>query len=489
MTRVEKEMANQLAFWRENPDIAVRELWGITPDPWQDEVLREFGRNKRICMKASKGVGKTAVLAWLVWLFLLTRWNPKIACVAIDGNNLRDNLWTELAMWRNKSPLLTAKFEWTKTRIFHKEYESTWFCTARTWPKTADKQAQANTLAGLHADYIMFVLDESGGMPEAVMASADAALSSCIEGHIVQAGNPTNLSGPLYMACTRNKKLWHVVSINSDPANPMRSPRVSKEWAQDQIDQYGADNPWVLVNVFGQFPPSSINALIGPEEIEAAARKMYREDVIGSSARIMGVDVARYGDDASVICRRQGLQVFPMARYRNINSIQGAGITNRIWSEWDADACMLDTTGGYGSGWEDQLIQMGRSPLGINFSQRAHDPNKFFNKRAEMYWDAVMWIKRGGALPHSPDLVAGLSQTTYSFKNDKIILEDKAQLKERLGFSPDDADAFALTFAEPIMRKVPLRPISVKPDEYNPFAERMSDGGGVGYGGTYNPYA
>jgi len=218
------QFADQLAAWRCHPARMVRELFGVEPDPWQAEALEAFPHQQRLCLKASKGVGKTTVEAWLIWNFLLTRPHPKIAATAITGPNLADNLWTELALWLSKSQLLQSLFEWTKTRVFSKAHPETWWCSARTCPQNADKTQQANTLAGLHADYIMFVLDESGGMPRGIMASAEPALSSCKEGHLVQAGNPTHLEGPLYDACTRERSLWHVVEINGDPDSPTRAP-------------------------------------------------------------------------------------------------------------------------------------------------------------------------------------------------------------------------------------------------------------------------
>src|SRR5258707_14863759 len=124
---------------------------------------------------------------------------------------------------------------------------------ARSWSKPADRAQQGSTLAGLHADNVLFILDESGGIPDSVMASAEAALSSCKEGHIVQAGNPTHLSGPLYRASKDRRSeggRWLVIEITGDPDNPMRSPRVNADWAREQIKIYGRDNPWVAVNVF-----------------------------------------------------------------------------------------------------------------------------------------------------------------------------------------------------------------------------------------------
>ena len=392
----------------------------------------------------------TCVLAWLAWNFMLTRPRPKLAATSISGQNLADNFWTEMAKWQNKAPLLKHMFEWTKTRIFAKEDPAEWWMSARTWPASGDATQQADTLAGLHADYIMFVLDESGGMPDAVMASAEAALSSCIEGHIVQAGNPTALSGPLYQA-HKARHLWHVIEVNGDPDNPRRSPRVSLEWANEQIKEYGRDNPWVLVNVFGQFPPSSMNALIGVDEVEAAMSRYYRDYEIGNVPKIMGVDVARFGDDSSAIAKRQGIQMFPFATYRNLDSTQGASIVTRAWNEFNADAVFLDATGGFGSGWEDQLRLLGRAPIGVQFAGAAHNKLKFYNKRAEMAFDFVDWIKKGGALPQSNSLKSALTQTLYTFQGDRLLLEPKEVVKTKLGgMSPDEFDAAILTFAEPV---------------------------------------
>ncbi|MGC2047986.1 MAG: hypothetical protein WA635_05175, partial [Gallionella sp.] len=247
-----------------------------------------------------------------------------------------------------------------------------------------------------------------------------------------------------------HRKVWQVIEISADPQDPNRTPRVSIEHAQQQIDEWGRDNPYVLVNIFGQFPPSSINALIGPAEVEESFKRYYRDYEIGDAPKILGVDVAREGNDASVIFKRQGIQAFKMLKHRNIDSTQGAGIVNREWLEFDADACFVDGTGGFGSGWIDQLIQLGKAPIGVHFASQAHQHGRYFNKRAEMAMEAVTWIKRGGALPDSRELLRALTETTYTFKGDKLIIEPKEIVKAKLGFSPDEMDAFILTFAEAV---------------------------------------
>lgn len=461
----------RLRRWKERPDIFVRECLGVVPDAWQDEVLKAFPTQAQIAMCASKGPGKTAVESWLNWNFMLTRPHPKLAATSISEQNLSDGLWSEMAKWQAKSPLLKSQFVWTKTRIFSKDHPETWWMSARTWSKSADAQRQADTLAGLHAEYIMFTLDESGGIPDAVMVAAQAALSTCKEGHILQGGNTLMRSGPLYRAATADRRNWYVVEVNGDPDNPNRSPRVSIEWARQQIETYGRDNPWVMVNVFGQFPPSSINVLISLEEMMEATRRSYNEHDIRGAPKILGVDVARFGDDASVCYQRQGLVARTPRVWRGIDGPTGAGAVARIWNDTDADACFVDDTGGFGSSWIDSLRQLGKAPIGIHFSSEPHD-RRYYNKRTEMYFDAVQWIRSGGQIPNRPELIAAMTSTTYTFKGDRLLLQPKDQVKEVLGYSPDEADSFILTFAEPVAAKVQSRARKTDYD-WNPYPPEM----------------
>lgn len=444
-----RQAAERIRLWRERPDVFVREVFGATPDPWQDDILRLFPTQPRIAMKACKGPGKTCLLAWLCWNFLATRPHPKIAATAVSNDNLKDNLWAEMATWLAKSKFLQETFDWQAERIVSKEHPSTWWMSARSWSRSAKPEQQGNTLAGLHAPYVMIVLDESGGIPDAVMANAEGIGSSATEWHIVQAGNPTHLEGPLYRACTTERDLWHVVEITSDPDDPKRTSRVSAQWAREQIQKYGRDNPWVLVNVFGQFPPGSLNALIGPDEVNAALGRHIREDSYVFSPRVLGIDVADFGDDRSVIFPRQGLATFTPTVMRNVKPEEGAGKAAQIWKDWDADACFIDNSGGWASGWKVVLRGVGRTPLEVEFAGKPND-DRYLNKRAEIWFEMCQAIKGGMVLPNVPEIVAELTTPTYTFKGDKFMLEPKDQIKLRLGRSPDLAEALATTFAQPV---------------------------------------
>jgi hypothetical protein len=466
-----QELAERIADWREHPARMVRELFKVDPDPWQEEALESFPSSKRMCFKACTGPGKSAVLAWLGWNFLLTRPHPVIGATSISGDNLRANLWTELARWRGQSPLLEHLFEQTKTMIFSREHPNTWKMEARTWAKDADPVQIGNALRGLHAKYVMWLLDETGDYPDAIMPVCEAIFSGePAEAHIIQAGNPLKLAGPLYRACTVARDLWKVIEITADPDDPKRTSRVSVEHAREQIRLWGRDDPWVLVNIFGKFPPSSLNALIGPDEVAAAMKRYYREYEIGNAPKVLGIDVARFGDDKSVMASRQGIQMFPFAKWRNLDSTQGAGQVARRWNDWPADAAFIDMTGGFGSGWYDQLKLLGKNAIGVEFSSEANDKSRYFNKRTEMAFDFVEWIKRGGALPDDSSLLSALTQTTYTFKGDRLLLEPKDQVKVKIGQSPDEMDASMVTFAQPVSVAVTRRPRQVVQD-YDPFRE------------------
>lgn len=436
----------RLTRWREHPTTMVVEEFGAQPDPWQAEALELFPHSQRLAFKACKGPGKTAVLAWLGLNFLATRPHCRIGATSITEGNLNANLWPELAKWIARSPFCQQTFLWTKTAVVHKAHPATWFMQARSWPKQADADQQSNALAGLHADYVMWLLDESGGMPQAVMTTAEAILASCIEGHVVQSGNPTHTTGPLYRACTTDRHLWDIVTITGDPDNPARSSRISMEWAQQQIASFGRENPWVMVNVLGEFPPSSINALLGLEEVERAMHRHLRIDEYEWAQKRLGVDVARFGDDRTVIFPRQGLASFRPQIMRNARTTDIAAKVMVGAKRWGAELVLVDDTGHWGHGVIDNLTVAGVPCIGINYAGKAIDP-RFKNRRAEMWIKGAEAIRHGAALPPVPEMVGELTEPTYTFLNGVFQLEDKDQVKERLGRSPDLADAYMQTYA------------------------------------------
>jgi len=445
----------KLLGWRADPIAFVREAFKAEPDLWQLDVLNAFRTNQRIAMKACKGPGKTAVLAWLVWNFLSTYAHPKVACTSISGDNLKDNLWTELAHWQQKSPWLASQFTHRAERITCNDHPETWWASARAWSQSANTEQQANTLAGLHAENLLFVLDEAGGIPDSVFSAAEAGLGT-VGGtkRLLVAGNPTTLGGQLYRAATTERHLWHLTEITADPDDPKRTPRVSVAWAREQIEKWGRDNPWVLVNVFGRFPPSSLNSLLGPDDVTAAFNRKLTERDIGHAAKVIGVDVARYGDDRTVIFPRQGRAAFAPKVLRGKSTLEVADAVIFAYNHFNegneqADACFVDSTGGHGAGVIDVCREAGLRVIEVNFSESASE-NKFFNKRSQIWWEMCEWVK-ASSIWNTPELVKELTEPQFIYVKDQFRMEEKEQIKKRLGFSPDYGDALACTFAAPIM--------------------------------------
>lgn len=454
--KLSADVAAKIREWLKDPVLFVQECFGVEPDKWQAKALRIVGRGGRVrlALKACAGPGKTAVLAWVGWWFLLCHGgetpedHPNGLAISCDRDNLRDGLWKELARWHGTSPLLQVLFEWTKERIFAKDHPSTWFLAARGYAKSADTEQVGRTLSGLHGKNIFYLLDESGDMAISLARSAEQGLTDCECGLIVTAGNTTSTNGLLYYVSGMGRTGWEVITITGDPEDPERSPRVNLEWAQEMIASHGRDNAWVMAYVLGEFPPGSLNALLTVDEVEAAMGKHLREDQYIWAQKRLGIDVARFGDDRSVVFPRQGLASLRPTVMRHQRTTDIAAQVAQIKVKWQSEMEFVDDTGHWGHGVIDNLLAAGYSPQGIQFHGPPINP-RYKNRRAEMWMEMAEWIKRGGALPDMPELVGELTAPTYTFLQGKIQLEDKDMIKKRLGRSPDLADALALTFALP----------------------------------------
>jgi len=454
-TNVSAELATKIRAWRLDPVLFVREAFHAEPDRWQVKALTVIARGGRVrlALKACAGPGKTTVLAWAGWWFLLC-WggespedHPNGLGISCDRDNLRDGLWKELARWHGSCPLLQALFEWTKERIFAKDHPSTWFLSARGYAKSADTETVGRTLSGLHGKYIFYLIDESGDMPVQLVRSAEQGLTDCVRGLLLTAGNTTSSSGLLYFVSTTGRDTWEVITITGDPDDAERSPRVDLAWAREQIKLYGRDNPWVMAYILGQFPPGGINTLVGVEAVEAAMGRHLPNQAFEWSQKRLGVDVARFGDDRTVLFPRQGLAAFMPVTLRHQRTTDIAARVASGVARWQPERIFVDDTGHWGHGVIDNLIAGGIDATGIQYHAPAIEP-QYANRRCEMWMKMAEWIKGGGAMPHIPEMIAELTTPTYSFHQGKFLLEDKDQIKKRLGRSPDLADALGLTFAE-----------------------------------------
>lgn len=449
--------------WRADPVAFVRECFGAEPDPWQIDALAPLGgsewRHRRaVAAKACTGPGKTTWLAWAGWHRLVCFGDrgehPKGAAISGEGrDNLRDNLWSELAKWRERSDALRGAFTWTKELIFANDHPETWFLSARSYARDADEEAIGRSLSGLHSRFPFVLLDEIGDAPHSLGKKAAQIFTGGVtDAALCAAGNPTSLSGLLYRIATAERDAWEVITITGDPDDPKAYSRAARfgpevaEHAREQIRLYGREDPWVMATILGQFPPADFQALLGVSEVEAAMERHVTEDAYAHAQKRLGVDAARFGDDPWVIFPRQGLVAFQPVVMRGPRSHDVAARIAMARAKWGQEVEFLDDTGGYAAGAIDSMIQGGMSPVPVNFAGRADDP-RHFNKRSEILFRCAEWVKRGGCLPRVPALVREMTEVRYSFQNGKFRVEEKEQVKRRLGFSTNYFDALALTFS------------------------------------------
>jgi len=469
---------DRMMAWRDKPMAFVEDLWpGFVPERWQEEfwiACCRKDKHKRIALQACVGVGKTTAMAIESWRRLAAygrspnHW-PRGLAVAIDRDNLKGNFWAEMAKWRVAAPILEDMFQQTSERISRKgRFHEQWYLDARGWSKKANAEEQGRALSGLHSEFPFVIADESATIPQAVLQTAKQIESSCEDSLIVQSGNPTSQEGALYHAATREKDRTTVIAITSDPDAPNRCNRMSKEWAQEQIDSHdgGRDNPWVQAMVLGQFPKGGINQLLTYEEVDDAMKRSYREEDFRDSPCIISVDTAGGGMDPNVITARQGIMTWQQRVISgDVTGMTLAGMVAHEYNERKGDAIFVDDTGGYGRALIEALRLLEFKPIGVQYAGRPMDPG-FKNKRAEMWWNAAQGVKNEGwSLPSEKMLREDLVTPLYfEDKQGKLQIEDKDAIKARLqGRSTDRGDSFVQTTAFPVdptrARNDPNRPL------------------------------
>jgi len=203
------------------------------------------------------------------------------------------------------------------------------------------------------------------------------------------------------------------------------------------------------------FSAQGDDQLIALADTEDAAKRIYQQDHVRLFPIILGIDPARFGDDRSVVFRRQGKQAFKPVVYRGIDNMELASRVANLIEEHKPDAVFCDA--GAGSGVIDRLRQLSYDVIEIPFGGKAMKPEQYINRRTEMWWLMKQWIEEGGAIPNDVALKQELATPIYWYDNvGRRVLEGKDQIKKRLqgAGSPDLADALALTFALPVAKKV-----------------------------------
>lgn len=432
------------------------------PDKWQTGVLLKMGELMekgvapgaavqaaiRIAVASGHGIGKTALVAWIILWFISTRHAPQIVVTANTKLQLTTKTWRELAKWHKMSKV-REWFTWTATKFYLKGRDEDWFATAVPWTK---EKAQA--FAGTHEKHVLLIFDEASTIDDAIWETGDGAMTT-IGAMWIAFGNPTKNTGRFKECWGKFSKRWHTIRIDSRTAKKANRVEIDT-WIED----YGDDSDFVRIRVKGMFPRAASTQFISQEIIDIASARVLEFQDYCDFPRILSVDVARFGDDESVICRRQGPKLWPFIRYRELDTSQLAFRVIEQINDFDPDACFVDANG-VGAGVVDTLTTQNYSPIEVWAGAKPLDELLYFNRRSEMWGLMREWLKKYGSLnmgdlPPDQDLIDELIGIEYGFDNkNRIQMEKKADTKKRLGKSTDMADSLIHGFFLPTVMQEP----------------------------------
>lgn len=418
------------------------------PDEWQTDVMTAISAAMRrgesaqtaiqIAVASGHGIGKTALVAWVILWFASTHEHPQIVVTANTGTQLSSKTWRELSKW-HKLAINAHWFTWTATRFAHVLYQETWFAAAIPWT-----EHNSEAFAGTHEQHVLVVFDEASAIADKIWEVTEGAMTT--HGAMWLAfGNPTQNKGRFADCFGRLRHRWITRQIDSRTAR-----MANKAQIQQWIDDYGEDHDFVRVRVRGVFPRAGTLQFIGSDLILAAQKR--KAEGHESFSKVLGVDVARHGDDQSVVTRRQGNHVWPQQPYRIPDLMDLADVVATHIHEFQPDAVFVDATG-IGWGLIDRLRQMnfGQLVIPVQVGEAATDPARYVRKRDELWARGKKWLQEGGSLPNDPMLEADLTGPQYGYDNKmRLEIESKADTKKRGLPSPDAADSLLLTFANPI---------------------------------------
>jgi len=439
-------------------------LRGIAgPRAWQQEVMAVIGVHLtdpvtrhtpcRIARASGHGIGKSALIAMLIKWGLDTGVDTRVVATANTESQLLTKTAPEIIKWHNLSHTRDW-FRATATALVSTVpgHDRSWRSDLVTWSVT-----NTEAFAGLHnqGKRIILVFDEASGIPAKVWEVALGALTDEeTEILFLAFGNPTANTGPFRECFGRFRHLWNAKQIDSRDVEG-----TNKAYLDELVEAYGEDSDIVRVRVRGQFPSSSSMQFIGTALVDAArARPAYP---LISDPIIFGLDCARFGDDHSTLAIRHGrdARTRPWKRWHKQDAMTLAGDVALQAQLHRPDAIFVDA-GNIGAAVIDRLRQLGVEHVHeVWFGAQGRDALwhgemrvKTANKRSEMWTNMRGWLE-GGAIPDDATLATDLTAVEYGYAADQvsILLEKKEHMKARGLASPDDADALALTFAEPVM--------------------------------------
>lgn len=449
-----------ILYYADHPVEFVEDIIGATPDEEQAKILRSVAANPMTTVRSGHGVGKSTVEAWVVIWFMVTRPFPKIPCTAPTQHQLFDILWAEVSKWLRNNKALANELIWTKEKVYMRGYPEEWFAVARTASKP-------DALQGFHAEDVLYIIDEASGVDDDIFEPVLGALSTP-GAKLLMCGNPTQLSGFFYDSHNKNRASYATFHIDG-----RNSSRVSQDFVQTIINMYGEDSDVFRVRVAGDFPLQEDDIFIPLSLVEKSIVTEFSPRKNPNLIHI-GCDVARYGDDKTVIGYKIDEKVTLYKKRQGQDTMKtaddivmlGEMLVQRykLTPEKDTPIPVKVDDGGVGGGVVDRLRQIKRNNperfwwlevYPVIFGQRIkhkyyHDSTTYMMaivKKLLQPFDEDTGERKPVELilPDDDDLVAQLSGRKYALTEaSKVKIESKKEVKKRGQPSPDEADCVLL---------------------------------------------
>ena len=435
----------KLTEWREHPDIFCQEIFGITLEPWQKDVICSINDNDRISIASGHGCGKSTLLSLTILWYLSTRTPARIIVTAPTASQLFTILWSEVSLWlRNSKYNFSSIFTITEDTISLKDAPKENFCVA----KTARKD-QPEALQGQHSKNTLLLLDEASGISNNVFEVIAGSMSTK-GSKTIMTSNPTRTSGYFYDSFHKFRDQWKTFRVSC-----FDSSRVDPKYIESMA-KYGLESNIYKVRVLGEFPHSDDDAIIGLDLIESAIDR----GIEPFGEIVWGVDVARFGDARTALAKRHGPKLLePVRSWVKKDTMETSGI---IKLEYDSikdpakrpSKIVVDVIG-LGAGVVDRLKELGLPVVGVNVAEIPGESEKYLRMRDELWFNARDWFtEKVCDIPDDAVLISQLSALKYFItSNGKLRVESKDELKKRGLESPDIGDAFVLTFCKENPRK------------------------------------
>jgi len=466
---IEKELQEDIASFADDPYgfVMYAYPWGeegtllaneTGPDAWQTKVLKDLGHALThgyvinngaridcdmgifIAVASGHGIGKSALMAMIDQWFISTHPYQQGVTTANTFEQLTGKTWREQGKW-HKLLINQHWFKWTATKLAFRGDPGLWVSRAVPW---SDRNPEA--FAGTHERFVIVKYDEASSIVDIIWETTEGAMteSDGIKIWIVF-GNPTLNQGRFTWCFGKDRSRW--INYNVDSRDSQRTDKkLIEHWAK----LYGDDSDFFRVRVKGQFPRAGTAQFIPGDIVAAAAARELHPSTFDRLPKILGIDIARFGDDQSVFITRQGLSAYDLKKHREQDSVTMAGLIAQEINRVRPDATFLDM-GNIGAAIYDILIKWGYKVTGVWFGGEADDDVVYFNKRAEMWGGCKDWLKAGGSIPDDTEIKDDLTGPQYGFTpKEQIQIEAKKDMKSRGLASSDCADALNITFAYPV---------------------------------------